>query len=98
MEKIFVGNKVIGFLDNGTFTKKVTPKKHYMKIFKGYGIQTEVLSKLWARGCTTVVINTGKATFESDLQAWMDSEFIKDFGHGRQTFMPLDKMKEALDA
>lgn len=49
-------NQPIGEMVNGIFTKHVNHKKHFMRIYQGYGISTTVFQRLKEDGCNEIVI------------------------------------------
>jgi len=81
---------------NNIFIKKVT-KKHYHRILQGYGIQEEVLTQLFEKDVKIVRIITPTNVYETKLKDWLNGSkfiFIRDYGHGKQRFFPINLMNK----
>ncbi len=82
---------VVGTLEGTVFTKIVS-SKHFMCIEQGYGIQSYTLIQLLESGCKTVEIHSKYCNWKSELKQWL--ELVgKDYGHGLQSFLPIQKME-----
>ena len=84
-----------GWYQHGIFTKHVKKSVHYMIKESGYGIQEDIVKKLFEIGCKRVEIlelDTGiKHEFEFD---WFSSYITpKDYGNGLQRFYKVKKEK-----
>lgn len=99
MEKITVfdpkKNKPVlaGTINGNTFIKKVT-NKHYMIKLRSYGMSSLVTAILTKRGITEVLIKAKKHKYSSKLSEWLEHGFLRDYGHGKQYFLPVDLMRE----
>lgn len=81
---------------NNVFIKKVTAK-HYHRKLQAYAIQEEVLLELSEKGVKKVRILSPKNTYETRLSDWLNGTryvFIRDYGHGKQRFFPVCRMKK----
>ncbi len=65
-------NQPIGELYNGIYLKKVNSKKHFMRLYQGYGISEITLRDLKTNGCYEIRIQT-----ESDLYKISVEDFEK---------------------
>ena len=65
-----------------------------MRMFGGsIGIQYEIIQKLNRLGCLNVVIvNENGTRYSSELEQWVSSGLVRDFGHGKQVFVRLRDM------
>lgn len=91
--KQYANNKgqVVGTLKDGIFRKEVHSKKHKMRNFACYGIDTRIIKELIQENCVEVRIretDTGHI-YSSPFSAWVSYGFEKDYGDGRQTFLPM---------
>lgn len=78
---------------------KVAAREHFMNIYKGYGIQDEALAQLQDLECKKIAIQTDRNILTSHIDLWLGSHAIhpkKDFGHGKQTFLPIKLMDAEL--
>jgi hypothetical protein len=77
-----------------TFTKWVKDE-HYMRIWDSYGIQQHVIETLARLKCKRIKIRTKEGDLVSKFKDWLGEDArIADWGHGKQVFLPVDKMKE----
>ena len=84
---------------NKVFKKIVDERKHFMHKEQGYGIQIEVMEQLAKLGCSKIFI-TVKPTnlkYSVDFNTWKNYNRIKDYGHGLQSFFPLNKMQVSIE-
>lgn len=95
-------NQPVGEMKNGFYIKKVNPKKHYMKIYQGYGISLGVFEQLKRDGCRQIVINTGDELYKIPIELF-ELHSIEANYEDPQIFCPLkwferrnDKQKELL--
>ena len=75
------------------FFKKVS-SRHFMVKEQGYGIQEDVITKLKELGCEGVYIETPTTTYKTKFSDWLNQE-IKNYGHGNQRFLSMNKTKLA---
>jgi len=81
-----------GDFNDGVFYKNVDPKRHYMRMYSGYGIQEEALLAL--RGhCQLIVINDGNEIRCCSFDDWVNNNTFADHGHGVQWFYNWDLME-----
>lgn len=93
MEKIYHNQKgqQVGWLKDGIFRKQVDSRRHKMKIFECYGIDSKIIQDLAKNNCTEVKIketDTGHI-YASPFSLWQSEGFEKDFGDGKQTFLSM---------
>lgn len=82
------------FTYGGTFFKKVSKAKHFHRLTNSYAIQCDVLVALSGIDCKRIDIYEGKKVYQSLFSQWFAPDIREmDFGHGKQTFLPLDRMK-----
>ena len=79
----------IGMYDAKTkiFSKPIG-KEHYMTKEKGYGIQADVVAKLFNLGCEKIHLVLETQTLEYPLEL-IDKKITKDYGHGEQKFVTI---------
>ena len=92
--KVFYNNKgkVAGWLKNGIYYKEVSYKKHYMKIYAGYGIDREIVDDHEMQAnCELIRLRETdtKRIYEASYDTFMTRSIEKDWGHGRQCFLSL---------
>jgi hypothetical protein len=80
-----------GELVAGVFTRKVRPY-HYMYTLKAYGMSADVIETLHYAGCKEVILITEKETLKSSFSDWETRSVSKNYGHGAQKFLSVDKM------
>lgn len=82
----------VGTLIGNVFIRKVS-SKHFMRILQAYGIQKDVVEKLNRLDCEYVLFETNRRKLLSAFNQWLgeDSKTL-DFGHGKQVFLPVNKM------
>ena len=80
-----------GELENGVFVKRVTDK-HYMRMFRAYAIQSDVMSKLEKCECKTIRLMKGKKTVDVIFDLWFNQSQIKNMGHGKQYFYSVNRL------
>lgn len=83
----------VGEIRGDTFTKIAKPK-HYMIREGGYGIQQAVLLQLLDDGIKKIRVKTKTKTYENPIQDWVKYGKAKDYGHGTQVFLEVDRMNE----
>lgn len=77
------------------FQKFVNPRKHFFRMYMGYGIQKEVFDKLLKNRKGRVIINEkGGKTFESSIKEWEKRGIEGDWGDGEQVFLPIRFMRD----
>ena len=82
-----------GNLDGDTFIKLVT-NKHFMVKLRAYGISSIIITELNKRNVKRILIKAKKHHYYSELSDWSIHAFIRDYGHGRQHFLPVSLMTE----
>jgi hypothetical protein len=83
-----------GYVDNDTYYRDVDYSKHYMRKYRGYGIQSDVLSTLLRDGVKRVEIREGKTkTYISTLQDWLLKGKKGNYYHGDQVFLDIKLME-----
>lgn len=86
------GKKVyVGDFDNGIYTRKVKPS-HYMYTLKAYGMSEDVVSILKFVKCVSIRLDTGTKILDSLFADWLEAP-VKDYGHGKQRFLSINKME-----
>jgi len=81
----------VGFIKDCIFYKTAKPL-HFMVLENGYGIQFTVIQQLYNLGCDKIVIKTKTSILESSFIDWK-KKTPTNYGHGRQIFLSVDKMK-----
>ena len=84
-----------GYVDGDTYHRKVN-NKHFFVKFHGYGIQSDIVSKLFADRIKKVVIHTKTKDLKTTLNTWIIRGHRADYGHGEQVFLDVSYM-EALN-
>ena len=85
--------KTIGVLNEGVFLKKVSSKKHKLRIFPAYGIQVGVFKHL--EDDTPIIIeetHTG-TRYRSLAKDWLKWGKKLNLGYGEQLFLAINKME-----
>lgn len=80
--------KVIGTLEGGVFVKRASYKKHFMKIFDAWGIDSPVVQKLQGK-CSEIRIKDmdSDKVWVVPFEVFLANAFEKNFGHGKQMFL-----------
>jgi len=73
------------------FVKKVK-NNHYMIKEKGYGIQYGVMKDLKEYGCKEIYIFSATKKYKCSFWKWCYKGTVKDYGHGKQYFLPVKEM------
>lgn len=73
---------------------KLCNSDHFMILERGYGIQEDVIQMLKREKCSKILIHTKTTTLISNLENWLKVK-PKEYGHGLQRFLSVDKMKGA---
>ncbi len=81
-------NQPVGEMRNGIYLKRVDPKKHFMKIYRGYGISLSVFEELKRNGCKEVRINTGEDLYKISIEDYELHSIIAKY-EDPQIFCPL---------
>jgi len=89
-DKIFYNykNQPVGKLHNGIYLKKVDPKKHFMKIYQGYGVSLSVFNELKEIGCKEIRLNTGEDLYKIPIDEF-ELHSVKANYEDPQIFCPL---------
>ena len=90
MNKLYYNYKhqTIGELRDGIYVKRVNPKKHFMKIYQGYGISELTLRDLKLNGCVEIRLNTGDDIYRISVEEF-EKHQIKANYDDAQVFCPL---------
>ena len=90
MNKIYYNhkNQPVGELRHGIYLKKVDPRKHFMKIYQGYGISQSIFNELKQNGCMEIRLNTGEDIYKIAIGDF-ESHSIKANYEDPQIFCPL---------
>lgn len=86
----------IGEMRGGIFLKKVNPKKHFMKIYQGYGISTSVYNQLVADGCTEIRVDDGTDLYRITMEDFARFKISANYDDP-QVFCPLKKFQRKDD-
>lgn len=78
----------VGEMKNGFYVKRVDPKRHFMKIYQGYGISEIVFKQLKIEGCREIRINTGDDLYKIAIEDF-EQHMIKANYEDPQVFCPL---------
>jgi hypothetical protein len=81
--------KLIGKLNNGVFSKNVKRSKHYMRTYRGWGIDSGVVQSLHDLHCKEIKIRDteNKKTYRIPLDKWEEKMFERNHGYGLQQFV-----------
>ena len=84
-----------GKIEKDCFIKKVKAK-HYMRKYKGYGIDKKLLQKLYLthREVTDIIIVCKTTKYKTKIKDWINHGTEDNFGHGEQYFLPVSTMTE----
>lgn len=79
----------IGYLKDGIFRKRVSKKKHLMKMFDGWGLDYELLEQLGAAGATEIrILDTDEdIVYAAPIETFMKLGIVRNFD-GQQVFLP----------
>lgn len=75
-----------GKLKDGVYRRNVE-KKHFMIKENGYGIQTDVITRLLSAGCDKVILSYKSSLYISDFRDWLLNGNRNNHGHGEQIFL-----------
>lgn len=65
-----------------------------MFTLNSYAISEDVIKALAELDCQTVRLESKTKVFESSFSDWLQSKVVRDYGHGRQYFLSIDRMKK----
>ncbi len=88
----------MGYLIDDVFIKEVESKNR-MRVFAGYGIQTEAVKLFEANGINKIVVvekDTGKYLWCNSCD-WVTGKSM-DYGRGKQTFLAVGQLKDLTQA
>jgi len=89
---------VCGYIDGKTYYREVS-NAHYMIKYGGYGIQTDILTKLVKAGVNTIIITTrAGTTHEVSLATWLNKGKKGNYAHGDQIFLSTEFMGKTNDS
>lgn len=90
MNKIYYNYKKqpVGELRNDIYLKRVDPKKHFMKIYQGYGLSLAIFEELKSIGCKEIRLNTGDDLYKIAIEDF-EKHSIKANYEDPQIFCPL---------
>ena len=80
-----------GYVLNGEYVRKVK-NEHYMVKYAGYGIQMDVMNKIFLMGVKKIRLIAQTCELESDMYTWANKGKKDKFGHGEQLFLPASLM------
>ena len=90
------GKKVLaGIVHGDTFSKKVTPRKHFLRMYSAYAIQLEIYMQLLTLGVKKIQIIEPTRTLYSDILNWKTKSISVDMGHGKQIALPVKFMSDS---
>lgn len=81
-------NQPVGEMRGTIYLKKVNSKKHFMKIYQGYGISEVVFDQLKAEGCKEIRISTGEDLYKISIEEF-ENHMIRAQHEDAQVFCPL---------
>jgi len=82
----------VGEIQGTSFIKRVS-SNHYMRKYNGYGIDIFVLEKLKQLKIPYIMIKASSVEYFVELNVWLEEGTLDDFGHGKQIFLPVVRMK-----
>lgn len=82
-----------GYLKGDTFVREVDPKKHFMKVLQGYGIQEDAFQTLINSGCSRIIMKTKTDEYLASVKDWVEHSKIADYSSGKQRFLSLKFMR-----
>jgi hypothetical protein len=82
-----------GYIDGDTYHRKVN-NKHYMVKEKGYGIQSNIVNKLFSDRVKNVMIHTKTMDLKTTLNTWIIRGHRADYGNGEQVFLDTSFMEK----
>ena len=88
------GKVFAGWVYKNTFIKKAE-FCHYVRIFKGYGIQEELFPIFEELGIDTIAIQRidQNRRYISSIEMWNKKGITRDLGHGMQRFLSAKYME-----
>ena len=85
---------VCGYIQGDTYYREVK-NLHFMIKYSGYGIQTDILSRLVKDGISNIVITTERGTVHhSKLLDWVKNGKKGNYDHGDQIFLSTKYMEK----
>lgn len=82
------GNKNIGTLENGIFSKNVQASKHLTRIFDAWGMNLDVYKKLPIGTLVRIDDIEDKIRYQIGVEKFVENGIVKDLGAGEQIFLP----------
>lgn len=85
------GKRHVGQIVGDQFVKTVSKSKHLHRVLNAWAIDAETIETLPAtvRGITIKEREEGK-TYRVSLETFREKAISRDFGYGRQLFLPLE--------
>ncbi len=77
----------VGEMQNTIFVKRVKPQ-HFMRIYQGYGISSDIFNQIDHEGCTEIRINTGEDLYKISMEDFKEHSIEANFDDP-QIFCPL---------
>ena len=81
-----------GYVDGDTYHRKVN-NKHYMVKERGYGIQSDIVNRLFKERIKNIVIHTKTKDLKTTLSSWIIRGHRADYGNGEQVFLDVSYME-----
>ncbi|MCL6447591.1 MAG: hypothetical protein K6U04_05465 [Armatimonadetes bacterium] len=85
------GKKIIGYIENHVFKKNVCKSKHFFTNYSAWAIQEEAIPILRKHNVKLIEIYDKESgtTYRTSLDTFLSYSFVKNWGYGRQLFLPL---------
>ena len=82
---------VIGNISDNRFYKSVMKSKHLMRNLNAWGVDAEALYDVIKPNANSIIVydKENNVVYETTTQKFIDFGVEKDFGFGKQTFLPL---------
>ncbi len=81
------------FYEESKIYVKTVKGNHYMVKERGYGIQFDIIRDLIHLECQQIYIYTQSSIYKCLFQDWLKKSTVKDYGHGKQSFLSVKEMK-----
>ena len=94
-KKFLIIGEVIKEKGQKILVKRVDTMKHYMRVYKAFGVDLGILDSPQFQVIRVVDENRNK--WEVDIDTLIKRGFRRDFGHGVQIFLPLTKWRKRDD-
>lgn len=91
--KVFAGNRVVGEVKRGIFSKRIVASRHMLRTPRAIALDVDSLRQAKDYGAHTIRITDGETgrVYSADYEHFMRYSFELDRGHGLQRALMLDR-------